>query len=262
MRYRCIYACVLGVGFCVLQGFAQNSADVEQGKRLFEGMCARCHGFDGVGGEGPNLNKPTLSHAADDESLRALIRDGIPSRGMPRPRRLSPNELRQLVGYIRSIGRTAPVAHSGNPDQGRSIYEKSGCNGCHIVKGGGGSLGPELSEIGARRAPDYLRNALLNPGNALPRGVLSVPGRGFDEFLLVRVTTRDGDEIRGMRINEDTFTIQLRDGNNQFHSFLKSDLTAIDKETGASLMPSYKDRLSATDIDDLIAYLLSLGGAK
>jgi putative heme-binding domain-containing protein len=250
------------LGFWTTQGFAQNSPDVEQGKRLFEGMCARCHGFDGVGGEGPNLNKPNLSRAADDESLRALIRDGLPSRGMPRPRRLSPNELQQLVSYLRSIGRTVPAAHPGNPDQGRAIYERSGCTGCHIIKGVGGSLGPELSDIGARRAADYLRKALLNPGAALPRGVLSVPGRGFDEFLLVRVTTRDGHDVRGMRINEDTFTIQLRDGNNQFHSFQKSDLTRIDKETGTSLMPGYKDRLGATEIDDLIAYLLSLGGAK
>jgi len=261
MTPRCTFMFVLFLAFSAAQALAQDLSDAEQGKRLFEGLCARCHGFDGVGGEGPNLNKPNLSHAADDESLRTLIRDGIPDRGMPRPRRLSSNEMRQLLGYIRAIGRTAPAAHSGNPDQGRLIYERSGCASCHIIQGAGGSLGPELSEIGARRSPDYLRRALLNPGATLPRGVLAIPGRGFDEFLLVRVITRDGHEVQGMRINEDTFTIQLRDRNNQFHSFQKSNVDRIEKETGGSLMPSY-NRLGTAEMDNLIAYLLSLGGAK
>ena len=42
-----------------------QSADIEQGKKLFQGMCARCHGLDGTGEEGPNLNRPTLARAAD-----------------------------------------------------------------------------------------------------------------------------------------------------------------------------------------------------
>ena len=68
--------------------------------------------------------------------------------------------------------------------------------------------------------------------------------------------------MRGARINEDTFTIQMRDSNNQFHSFRKADLRQIEKEFGKSLMPSFKDRLSASEVDDLVAYLSSLGGAQ
>lgn len=61
-------------------GAGQNAAELEQGRRLFEGLCSRCHGFEGTGGEGPNLNRP-LTRAGDDESLRTIMRDGIPSRG-------------------------------------------------------------------------------------------------------------------------------------------------------------------------------------
>ena len=71
---------------------AQDTTDIQKGKQLFEGLCSRCHGFDGAGGEGPNLNRPTLTRAQDDESLRAIIRDGIPDRGMPRVRRTTDNE--------------------------------------------------------------------------------------------------------------------------------------------------------------------------
>src|SRR5947209_2114351 len=63
MAFRCIYVTLLAIAFSVTGVSAQNLSDVEQGKRLFEGMCARCHGYDGVGGEGPNLNKPNLTRA-------------------------------------------------------------------------------------------------------------------------------------------------------------------------------------------------------
>ena len=89
-----------------------------------------------------------------------------------------------------------------------------------------------------------------------------VPGRGFVEFLPVRVVTGDGREVRGVRINEDPFTIQLRDTTNQFHSYRKSDLKQLDKEFGKSLMPSFRGRLTDAEVEDLVAYLASLRGTK
>src|SRR6266850_3867381 len=127
---------------------SQSAADIEQGKKLFQGMCARCHGLDGTGEEGPNLNRPTLTRAADDDALRAVIRDGIPDRGMPRVRRLTDNELNQLVAYVRSLGRTTSAATSGDAGRGRELYRRLGCASCHIITGAGGSFGPDLSAIG------------------------------------------------------------------------------------------------------------------
>ena len=257
-----------GVLIFILQAAAylpaagQSSTDLEKGKQLFDGMCSRCHGFEGTGGEGPNLNRPTLTRAQDDESLRVIIRDGIPDRGMPRVRRTTDNEQRQLVAYVRSLGRTAATARSGNVEKGSAIYRTAGCASCHIIKGEGGAAGPELTAIGVVRGPDYLRQAVLDPASVLPRGVSPIPARNLNEFLPVRVTTREGREVQGARINEDSFSIQLRDANGQFHSFRKADLKEIQKEFGKSLMPGYKDRVAASEIDDLVAYLSSLGGAK
>ena len=241
---------------------AQNAAaDVAQGKKLFDGMCARCHGIDGTGDEGPALNRPTLARAASDDALRDVIRDGIPDRGMPRVRRLTDNELQQLVAYVRSLGRTGATATTGNAERGRAIYAKLACESCHIVKGQGGSFGPDLTEIGVARGAAHLRQSFLGPAEALPRGSL-VPGRGFTEFLPVRIVTTDGREVRGVRINEDPFTIQLRDVGNRLHSFRKSELKDLDKEFGKSLMPSFRGRLNDAEIEDLVAYLSSLRGDK
>lgn len=242
--------------------FSQSPTDVQKGKQLFEGLCSRCHGFDGTGGEGPNLNRPMLTRAQDDESLRAIIRDGIPDRGMPRVRRTTDNEQRQLIAYVRSLGRAAPATAAGDRQKGSAVYQRSGCSSCHIIDGQGGVVGPDLSSIGVQRGPGYLRQALLDPAAALPRGVQVIPSRNLDEFLPLRVVTREGRQVSGARVNEDTFTIQLRDANGQLLSFRKADLREINKEFGKSLMPAYKDRLQAAEVDDLVAYLSSLGGAK
>jgi putative heme-binding domain-containing protein len=241
---------------------AQSTTELEKGKQLFLGMCSRCHGVEGSGGEGPNLNRPMLSRAPDDQALTAVIRDGIPERGMPKVRRFTDAELHAMVIYIRSLSRIAAVASAGSPEKGKAVYQRLGCASCHIVDGEGGNLGPELSSIGAHRAPDYLRQAVVDPAAALPRGVMLIPGRGFNEFLPVRIITREGREVRGLRVNEDSFTIQVRDTGNQLHSFRKADLQQLDKQIGQTLMPEYKSKTSGPEIDDLVAYLVSLGGAK
>jgi len=241
---------------------AQSSADIAKGKQLFLGMCSRCHGAEGGGGEGPNLNKPVLTRAADDEALRAIITTGIPDRGMPRTRRLTVNELNSIAAYVRSLGRTGQAAVHGNRENGRVLYQKFGCSSCHVIGGQGGTLGPELTNIGARRSVDYLRQSIVEPAAALPRGSSEVPGRGFNEFLPVRVVTRDGREVTGVRVNEDSFTIQLRDASSRIYSFQKADLQSLDKQFGTSLMPEYKTKASAPEVDDLVAYLATLGGAK
>jgi cytochrome c oxidase cbb3-type subunit III len=225
-------------------------------------MCSRCHGLTGGGGEGPNLNRPVLERAADDKQLLAIIRDGIPNTGMPRVRRMTDAELNALVVYVRSLSQVSPAPIAGDREKGRAVYARLGCSACHTIAGDGGSFGPELSNIGAFRAPEYLRQAVVDPGAALPKGVMLVPGRGFNEYLPVRVVTREGREVSGVRVNEDSFTIQIKDRNSQLYSFRKTDLQTLDKEIGKSMMPNYTGKASDSELDDLVAYLWSRGGSK
>src|SRR4026207_1950919 len=126
----------------------QNPADLQMGKQLFEGLCADCHGFEGSGARAPSLNRPTLIRAQNDEALRAIIRDGIVDRVMPRVRRTTDNEQRQLIAYVRSLGRATPARRVGDAQKGSDVYQRSGCASCHVVDGQGGVTGPELTIIG------------------------------------------------------------------------------------------------------------------
>ena len=236
----------------------QTPDDLAHGRRLFQGQCARCHGMDGAGGTGPGLNRSVLGRAPDDQALFSVIKEGIRSTEMPAAWQMIDREIWQVAGYVRSLGRTARVPLPGKPERGKELYEKKGrCATCHIVRGRGGSLGPDLTEIGARRGVSHLRSALLNPGSNKARD-----SSGYISFLVIRVIAQDGREVRGIRINEDTFTLQLRDADNRAYSFRKNDLKELNRESSASLMPSYQTVFSPTEIDDLIAYLADLRGER
>jgi putative heme-binding domain-containing protein len=229
-----------------------SPADLKTGQQLFLGQCARCHGPKGEGGRGAVLAQLRLRHAPDDEALFLVIRDGIKGTEMPAGFAVDTRETWQLATYIRSLGRMAPETVPGDAKRGQEIYRgKAHCSQCHIVAGQGGSLGPELTEVGTRRSATHLRAAVLDPESTLPEG-----------FLEVRLVNKDGRRITGVRINEDTFTIQIMELNGGIHSFVKADLKELQREVGRSPMPSFKATLSASEVDDLVAYLVSLRGAQ
>jgi putative heme-binding domain-containing protein len=225
-------------------------------------MCVECHGAGGTGGDAPSLNRPRLTHAPDDTALANVIANGIPNTAMPRIRRFTESELRQLVAYVRSVGKLPPERVPGDPKRGAALYKSLACSSCHIVAGEGGTLGPDLTDIGLMRGAAYLREAVAAPGSSLPKGTLSVLSRGYAEYLPVRIVTRAGSEIRGIRVNEDAFTIQVRDTAGTLYSLRKSDLEVLDKQAGKSVMPSFAARMTAPELTDLIAYLVSLRGAE
>ena len=225
-------------------------ADVKNGQQLFLGQCARCHGSKGEGGRGAVLAQPRLRHAPDDDSLFLVIRDGIKGTEMPAGYAVDTRETWQIAAYVRTLGRLAPETVPGDPKRGQELYRAKGhCSQCHIIGGQGGSLGPELTEIASRRSAAHLRAAVLDPESTLPEG-----------FLEVRVVTKEGQPITGVRLNEDTFTIQVHDLNGGLRSFFKEDLKELQRDTGKSPMPSFRGVFSATELDDLIAYLVSLQG--
>lgn len=229
-----------------------TAGELEHGRQMFVAHCAVCHGIEGSGGRGPSLNHPSLRRVTGDKALFSLIQNGVEGSEMPAAWQLSEREVWQVAGYVRSLGRTTPVKLPGDADNGKRLYEsKGGCAACHIVRGRGGVLGPELTDIGARRSAAYLREAVVDPGISAPEG-----------YLVVRVTTQDGKKIWGVRVNEDSFTIQLRNSAGRFHSFRKAGLTQLKKDFNAALMPSYRDAFNATEMDDLIAYLASLRGEQ
>ena len=90
---------VLGAGQTL---FAQEGLP---GRKIFEARCANCHGGDGNGGEmGPPI--PLRLSVLDQAQLTKLVREGIPTKGMP-PQPMGDSELGDLIKFLRTIERKA-----------------------------------------------------------------------------------------------------------------------------------------------------------
>lgn len=236
---------IIGLGVNLV---AQTSEpDRDSGRKIFESQCALCHGQTGTGGRGPGLNRPTLDKAPDEDALRKLISDG--SGEMPGAWQLAPREVASVALYVRSLGKVPPEVLPGDAARGARVYESKGCAGCHMIGGKGQGFGPELTSIGARRNGAHLKQTLIQPAATLPEG-----------FLLVAAVTAVGQTVRGIRVNEDAFTIQIKDAGGRFHSFRKSALKELRRLRGESPMPSFEGSLAGAQLDDLVAYLASLRG--
>jgi putative heme-binding domain-containing protein len=222
------------------------SSDVENGARLYRQNCFACHGPDGNSIPGVDFRRGQFKRASSDEDLLRTISNGVPGTAMP-PAAINDSARLALLAYIRSMHESA--TGSGDAVRGRSLFEsKGGCLACHRVNGNGSRLGPDLSEVGEIRTADYLERSILEPSESI-----------LPEHRFVRVVTRQGATVMGRRLNEDTHTIQLIDENERLRSFSKSELREYTLLT-TTTMPTYRDKLSAAEIADIVSYLLTLKG--
>jgi putative heme-binding domain-containing protein len=252
------------VGVLAPPALAQQAGgpDLARGRVHYVASCGRCHGVNGLGGEGPPLARAQLPRVPDDDALIAIMTQGIPGTAMSGSWWLSQEELRQVASYVRSLAPTAGEAGAspaGDAARGLMAFERGRCAGCHTVGGFGTARGPDLTAVGLRRGSEYLRDAILNPEAALPRGQTAMP-RDFVDYLVVRVVAEDGTEVRGTRVNEDTYTIQIKDARGVVHSFYKPALRELDKQFDRSLMRGYRDTFTDEEVDDLVSYLMTLTG--
>lgn len=221
--------------------------DVAEGQRIFQRNCALCHGGDATGGRGPDLSRGFFRNATTDDQLVEIVQDGIEGTGMPWTG-LSDRKASQVVAFIRSLSaRAAPIL--GDPENGKALFFGTGtCSTCHMVNGKGGLQGPDLSWVGWRRAPDFLRTAMLDPSAAVePR------------WWTAQAVTTSGSQIGGILVDEDQFTVRLLDQNDELHALRKRDLERFER-TKTSKMPMFGGVLSDEQIDDIVAYLAGLRG--
>ena len=230
--------------------------DLENGETLYQTLCARCHGILGEGGEGPSLKRPNLVHAPDDETLVSVIVGGIPGTGMPGSRQLRGEDGPDVAAYVRSLGQLSPEEMPGDPAAGAVVYNSGNCASCHIINGVGTGIGPELSQVGQRRNLEYLRRSVISPEADQPKTVDRFRG-SLNAFLTVRIVSELGT-YEGMRVNEDAFTVQMRDIAGNYYSFEKGDLISYEKALGHSFMPGYSAVLNEQQVDDVVSYLMSL----
>ncbi len=221
------------------------------GRQIFLGNCAICHGPDGDSVYGVDLGRGKFKTASSDDDLIRILNVGVPGTSMPAfSKEFSQIEVRAVVTYLRYMKSTSSATFApGDAIQGKVIFEGKGeCLNCHRVRDRGSRVGPNLTEIGSVRRTVELRRSLLDPDAEI------LPSNRF-----IRIVTQEGVTIIGRLMNQDTLTVQLIDSKERLQSLKKANLKEygfIDK----SLMPSYRDKLNNQQLADVVSYLASLKG--
>ena len=230
-----------------------NSAEVvAQGRALYNKTCTGCHGPDGTEGDrAPALDANRRYFRLSESAIFDTVKNGIAGTMMPASG-LPDNDAWKIVAFIRNIRGTASDSDvPGNVQNGMAVFTGAGgCARCHMIRGQGGVLGPDLSSIGAQLSLKKLEESLTQDG-PVPSG-----------YRPVTVRTSSGETVSGVARNSDAFSIQLLDERGKLHLFETSEVSKVTYED-RSLMPhNIRKTLTAEQYRDLLAMLARQARSK
>jgi cytochrome c oxidase cbb3-type subunit III len=249
--------------------YAGDPKMAQLGEFQFRANCAFCHGLGARGGgRGPDLTRAKKKNGSADADLFRTINYGVPGTAMPpngatqQGVGMTPEEIWQVITYIRSVEKKASAEATGDAAHGQKVFASAACGSCHMINGKGGRLGPDLTSAGSARSFDYLVESVRNPNQRLAQGISEAMKEFSQEYETVSVVTADDTKLLGVVLNEDSFTLQMMDLRERIHLLDKDKLKSFEK-TRKSLMPAYDQQaLSDKDLQDLIAYLLSVSAPQ
>jgi putative heme-binding domain-containing protein len=154
-----------------------------------------------------------------------------------------------VVTFVVLSGIAVLAQSSGDEARGKTLVESNGCFDCHRIDQRGSRVGPDLSDIGTRRTPERLQQALLDPDDEV-----------LFENRYVRFVTKDGATVTGRLLNQDALSVQLINPKEELKTYMRAtlrDYTVVDK----GLMPSVRGKLTDQQVADIVSYLSSLKGS-
>ena len=232
---------------------------IEAGEATFRQTCSVCHGAFGEGGQGegqgPNLIAGGAIRRSSDGELFSIIHNGVPGSAMPGFRIAEPQTW-ELISYLRTLGATAITLNvPGSVEAGRAIFFGKGeCSTCHMIGGQGGFLGPDLSDIGAIRRLDQLRDGILKntAGSNTSGDLYGDPYAGYRPVLL---TTDSGQTIEAVAKHYSNYSIQALDKNGKLYLLRGAEMKRAAFREKSWMPDDYGTRLSKDELQDLLAYL-------
>lgn len=304
-------------GKCHLSGDVPEMEKLNLGKQLFkEKGCQGCHKLFGEGGNiGPDLTYVARPGHRSPAWLFEHFKN---------PQKVSPGSVMPSFGFTDEEAKALTVFMLSLTDEritgyysskkllpsvelGRHLFEEKGCIGCHSVRGTGGNVGPELSEVGIRRSAEWIMRHFkepqaVSPGSIMPRfgftdeevkaltmfllklsgedivGYIRLPGaltpveRGKAVFKKYGCAGCHGIEGKGGVKNPNAQTgEEVPSLTYVAEGYTKDELKKRvivgvpiverqDPSKGAPPlnMPSWKDKITDEELNDLIAYLFNL----
>jgi putative heme-binding domain-containing protein len=141
------------------------------------------------------------------------------------------------------------LAMSGDFERGRALFFQPTfqCSNCHTVRGKGGNVGPDLSQIATRLSPAQLLESLLEPSKNIE-----------PKYLSYAAETASGRLVTGLLVEKGDREVILRPATGPDVRLAARDVVSLQAQK-TSLMPDQLLRdATAQQAADLVAFLKSL----
>ncbi len=250
----------------------QKKKHVDSGELLVmnKKSCLGCHQLNDEGGRiGPNLNRSSFNYTP--EWIYAWISNPQafhPNTKMPNLG-LDPEEARAISAFLISFQPEGDdeeeeepevgipedwkqfLSTAGDPKRGEKIfYDAEGtanCAKCHLVKGKGGTVGPELSIVGTSRTREFLLESVLDPNKVITAG-----------YQTIMILTKDRKFITGIKKNEDESGFDIVDKEGKDRHIPRDKVKKFKTQKISTMPGNFKDLLEVQEVADLLAYLATL----
>jgi putative heme-binding domain-containing protein len=263
-----------------------TTVQTKLGETLFGDRCVDCHreADDGPARMGPTLANFALTAATrrpgmsvEEYLIESIVDPGAfqppGSRGrMPQfvARDLTDDDVRNLVAFLLDDGdgpdyrrlASVPIVRPPATDSGkvaalsslengfRIFREKVKCETCHPIRryDGFDLIAPNLLQSGAR-SEEYLRESILDPDAAISAG-----------YAYHTLLTKSGRVLTGRVLREDSERVLAITGLVDALELVELPVEEIvsSKPSKVSTMPSYRDKLTPAEVQDLVAFLRAL----
>lgn len=141
-----------------------------------------------------------------------------------------------------------------NFEQGKNMYAATLCSSCHSMRGEGGAVGPDLTQIGTRFSAKDILEHTLDPNKEIS-----------DQYAATVFTMKDGSSIVGRLINEENgsyFVSQNPFMPQSLREVAKADVASTKRSTVSIMLPWLLSGLNDEEIKDIIAYLVAGGNPE
>jgi putative membrane-bound dehydrogenase-like protein len=165
----------------------------------------------------------------------------------PAPGKLNPKNLPTAAALATRTGDAA----NGKKLMAASLVGESQCLKCHMVRGQGGQIGPDLSMIGKKGSRENLFESILLPSKAIA-----------DQYVSWAVATADGQAISGLLVGETETTVTIRDANGKDYAIAVKDIEKRAKSLVSIMPEGLAATLTEDELVDLVEYLTQLQTAS
>jgi putative heme-binding domain-containing protein len=144
--------------------------------------------------------------------------------------------------------------HNRNFDQGKAMFSASLCITCHTMRGEGGTVGPDLTQLGSRFSYKDMMVAIVDPNKTIS-----------DQFAATVFYLKDGSSVVGRLMNQDAekyYVSQNPFSPQTLRGIAKKEVIRTRLSEVSVMLPGLINRLNADELKDLLAYLKAGGNPK